>query len=393
MGSQRTSGHFPDGGDDHVHPTQGHRGTTELANAHAKGGAHRILIRLGVAAGLLALVWASFVSHRNFWEFVNATEQQYHANRVLRAAQRLMILIQGAEIGVRGFHITGQDHYLAPFHRAQGDIPAALDNLRALTAPAAEQRSRFETLEPLVNTRMEMRGREIAARRASGIDIAEIALGAMEDRYPVDRIDMLLTDIQHAAEKTLSEEHTAALQNKQRSFYLFIIANLLTLTVIAYLFISRERALREREAQARRESEQRFGQMAAITGEWLWEQDAEGRLIYSNSAVKEILGYEPEEVLGRRYFDLFTDAERERVTQPAYGADTLGRFVRLLNRYQHKDGREIITESTGVPLRDQSGGIVKWRGVDRDITVHRWFENALRQSEERIRMMQQPSPT
>ena len=40
--------------------------------------------------------------------------------------------------------------------------------------------------------------------------------------------------------------------------------------------------------------------------------------MYSNSAVKEILGYAPEEVLGRRYFDLFTPVERKRVTEAAY---------------------------------------------------------------------------
>ena len=350
----------------------------------ARGSAHRALIRLAVAASLLALVWVSLTSHRNFWEFVRATDQIYHANRVLQAAQHLLNLEQEAEIGVRGFHITGQDRYLAPYRRAQRDMPAALDMLRELTAQDAAQRGRFETLEPLLNIRMEMREREIGARRAGGIDLAEIALATKEDRYKVDRVRMLLTEIQRAAENTVTEGHAAALQNEQRSLYLFIIANLLVLAVIAYLLVSRERAIREREARARRESEQRFGQIAAITGEWLWEQDQEGRFMYSNSAVKEILGYEPEEILGRYYFDLFTPVERKRVTEAAYSADSLTRFVRLLNRYQHKDGHEVITESTGIPLRGVGGNIVKWRGVDRDITVHKWFENALRESEARV---------
>jgi PAS domain S-box-containing protein len=347
----------------------------------ARGSAHRALIRLAVAASLLALVWVSLTSHSNFWEFVTATDQIYHAHRVLRAAQHLVNLEQEAEIGVRGFHITGQDRYLAPYRRAQRDMPAALDTLGNLTAQDAAQRGRFETLKPLLNTRMEMREREIAARRAGGIDLAEIALLTKEDRYKVDRVRLLLTEIQRAAEKTLTEGHAAALHNEQRSLYLFIIANLLVLAVIAYLLVSREKAIREREAEARRESEQRFGQMAAMTGEWLWEQDAEGRFIYSNSTVKEILGYAPEELLGRPYFDFFTPRDRDRVLQSAYDADLHSRFVRLLNHYQHRDGHQVITESTGVPLRDAHGNIVKWRGVDRDITVHKWFENALRESE------------
>jgi PAS domain S-box-containing protein len=366
----------------------------ESFNVHglsASDGTRRTLLRLAVAAGLIALLWVSFVSHRNFWEFVAATDQTYHAQRVLRAAQHLLNLLQEAEIGVRGFHIMDQDHYLEPYNNAQREIPEALQNLRSLTVQTPDQRDRFEALEPLVNIQMEMRGREIDARRAGGSDIAEIALATKEDRYKVDRIGMLLSEIAGAAEKTLTAEHTVALQNEQRSLYLFIVVDLLTLAVIAFLFISRERALRDRETQVRRESEHRFGQMAAMTGEWLWEQGQEGRFIYSNSAVKEILGYEPEEILGRYYFDLFTPVERKRITEAAYSADSLTRFVRLLNRYQHKDGHEVITESTGIPLRDAGGNIVKWRGVDRDITVHKWFENALRQSEE-VRMLQQAAP-
>ncbi|MGH8570769.1 MAG: CHASE3 domain-containing protein, partial [Gammaproteobacteria bacterium] len=114
-----------------------------------------------MTASLLALVWVSVTSHRNFWEFVRATDQIYHANRVLQAAQDLLTLEQEAEIGVRGFHITGQDRYLAPYRKAQRDIPTALGALRELTAQDAAQRGRFETLEPLLNIRMEMREREI----------------------------------------------------------------------------------------------------------------------------------------------------------------------------------------------------------------------------------------
>ncbi|MGH8553541.1 MAG: PAS domain-containing protein [Methylococcales bacterium] len=38
------------------------------------------------------------------------------------------------------------------------------------------------------------------------------------------------------------------------------------------------------------ESEERFRQMADMTGEWLWEQDPFGRYIYSSAAVTHILG-------------------------------------------------------------------------------------------------------
>ena len=53
-------------------------------------------------------------------------------------------------------------------------------------------------------------------------------------------------------------------------------------------------------------------------------------------------------------------------------------FHRLVNQYRHKDGREVYTESTGAPILDDQGRLLKWRGVDHDITARKAFEDALR---------------
>lgn len=128
-----------------------------------------------------------------------------------------------------------------------------------------------------------------------------------------------------------------------------------------------------------RESEERFRQVAAMTGEWLWEQDSSGRYTYSSSAVKDILGYEPEEIIGKNFFELLTPDQSKHMAEHLKNiADTKHHFFRLINLYQHKDGREVITESTGKPLFGNNGELVKWRGVDRDITAQKRFEDALR---------------
>ncbi len=53
-------------------------------------------------------------------------------------------------------------------------------------------------------------------------------------------------------------------------------------------------------------------------------------------------------------------------------------FTRLVNRYRHKDGRSVYTESTGAPILDEQGRLVKWRGVDHDITARKAYIDALR---------------
>lgn len=132
------------------------------------------------------------------------------------------------------------------------------------------------------------------------------------------------------------------------------------------------------------ESEERFRQMADMAGEWLWEQDPGGYYIYSSTAVNRILGFSPSQVIGRHYTEFLTALDKEdqqsyaAIRQPFYG---------LTNHYQHKDGHQVITESTGLPIIDATGKLLKWRGVDRDITARKQFQDALVESEKHIRLI------
>lgn len=132
------------------------------------------------------------------------------------------------------------------------------------------------------------------------------------------------------------------------------------------------------------ESEERFRQMADMAGEWLWEQDPDGYYIYSSTAVKQILGFSPNEVIGKHYTEFLTVQDKK--AQQTYAAIHLP-FYGLTNHYQHKDGHQVITESTGLPIINAAGKLLKWRGVDRDITARKQFQDALIESEKRIRMI------
>ncbi len=132
------------------------------------------------------------------------------------------------------------------------------------------------------------------------------------------------------------------------------------------------------------ESEERFRQMAEMTGEWLWEQDPDGYYSYSSAAVSQILGYSPSEVIGKHYAEFLTP--QDRANQQRYAASHRP-FYALLSHYQHKDGHQVLTESTGLPIINGDGKLLKWRGVDRDITARMHFQSALIESEKRTRLI------
>lgn len=142
---------------------------------------------------------------------------------------------------------------------------------------------------------------------------------------------------------------------------------------------------RKLDQEALAESEGRFREVARMVGEWLWEQDPAGHYTYSSSAVEDILGYRPDEIVGRHYMDFLTEVDRLLWTDATPEAPRVtASFRKLINHYRHRDGHEVFTESTGTPLLNEQGEVIKWRGMDLDITERKHAEDALRLRERAI---------
>ncbi len=131
-----------------------------------------------------------------------------------------------------------------------------------------------------------------------------------------------------------------------------------------------------------RHSEQRFRHLVETTFDWIWEVDAAGCYTYASPKVLDLLGYAPEEVLGRTPFDLMPSAEARRVAA-IFGEISAKRepFSGLENRNLHRSGREVVLETSGVPVLSDHGELLGYRGMDRDVTDRKRLESQLRQAQ------------
>ncbi|MDO9325058.1 MAG: PAS domain S-box protein [Methanoregula sp.] len=135
---------------------------------------------------------------------------------------------------------------------------------------------------------------------------------------------------------------------------------------------------RKEADRAIRESEDRFQQVADNSNEWIWEVDAEGTYLYSSAAVEKILGYAPDEIVGKmHYSDLFLPTSQEELKQFAL-AEFLKRkpFYKFINSALHKNGSAVILETSGSPVYDNQGVFTGYRGCDTDVTERRNMESA-----------------
>ena len=129
-------------------------------------------------------------------------------------------------------------------------------------------------------------------------------------------------------------------------------------------------------------SEKRFKDIAANTGDWIWETDEKGRYTYSSPIVKQILGYDNKEILGKYFYDFFVPEERDELKKPALNVFAKKESFRsFINKNIHKDGHEVILETSGIPIIDSDGKLLGYRGADRDITERIQAQETLRKNE------------
>ncbi len=124
----------------------------------------------------------------------------------------------------------------------------------------------------------------------------------------------------------------------------------------------------EKSAAFRRakKAEARFEHVAETAHEWIWEVDVKGLYTYSSPAVEDILGYKPEEIVGKKHFyDLFVPGERKKLKELAFAAFKKQEAINdFANTNLHKDGHEVNLVTDGRPIVDETGEPVGYRGVD-----------------------------
>lgn len=156
------------------------------------------------------------------------------------------------------------------------------------------------------------------------------------------------------------------------------------------MFVASSRDVSQRVAAeaALAESEAKFRNLVETSSDWIWETNKAGEFTYCSPQVDSILGYTADEMIGRSAFEFMPAEEASRVGGVC--RDLAARrlpYTLIRNLNLHRDGREVMLETSGIPVVDAKGRLLGYRGVDRDVTEKWRIEQALARSEERYRML------
>ena len=298
-----------------------------------------------LAAVLLAIVSAvAFYIHRNNRRLAAALDASNSTKELLRISEeRHRLLADNATDVIWMMGLDRRFTYVSP----------SVEKLRGYTSSEVMQQSLEQALTPMsIPVATKVLDESMAAMLA-GKTFFEYR-GELEQ--PCKDGSSVWTDV------TIS-----AMQNMAGEF-------------IGILGVSRDITMRKLADLRIRESEQRFRDIAEVSADWIWEVDAQTRYTYASDSVITMLGYTPEDVLGKTPFDFMTSEDAQHVA-PMFNRMFAAKmqFSDLEHRVLGKDGAVHIALTNGTPILDKQGKLLGYRGVDRDITERKQLEDQIRQ--------------
>jgi PAS domain S-box-containing protein len=142
---------------------------------------------------------------------------------------------------------------------------------------------------------------------------------------------------------------------------------------------------RQQMEQALRDSEAQYRTIVETALEGVWVLDAESLTSYVNHRMAEMLGYEPDQMLGRPLFD-FMDEDNRRLAEVLWAERRQGRYAAHEFCFQRRDGAPLWTIVSSSPLISDAGAFLGAFAMITDISARKQAEEALRESLERLRL-------
>lgn len=154
---------------------------------------------------------------------------------------------------------------------------------------------------------------------------------------------------------------------------------------------------RHRMERRLKESEKWLATTLRSIGDGVIATDNSGRITFMNGVAEDLTGWKLEEVLNKKLTEIFNIVNMETgaaVENPVTRVILEGTVVGLANHTLliARDGREIPIDDNASPIKDDKGNVIGVILVFRDVIERQKAEDALRESEQRFRMLADGAP-
>jgi signal transduction histidine kinase/DNA-binding response OmpR family regulator len=220
---------------------------------------------LALLFALAVVLLAAFLSYRGWAAFGRYADQLEKKQEIAIGTSALLSSLGNAETGQRGFLLTGDDRYLAPYRQARAEIPALLQSLETITEGRPDQARRVAALVLVVNEKTAELALTIELRRAKGAEAALAVVHTDQGRLLMDQARKICSEIQAVSIGRLRRDSNQARSSGDEGGLISVLgcATLFFLLVAASRSIQKETARRQAVIAELRQSERRLQKTAA----------------------------------------------------------------------------------------------------------------------------------
>ncbi|HEY1335291.1 MAG TPA: CHASE3 domain-containing protein [Myxococcaceae bacterium] len=359
---------------------------------------HASVVGFAVACAVIAgLAWLSLDRISRLQE---ETARARHSLAVREKIEDVLSLMKDAETGQRGYIITGDPGYLAPFGQATVDLPAQLAALRQLTQNDPAQLTRFQNLENAITQKLAELDATVRARTDLGFDVAARIIATDRGKRLMDDIrqlarEMVLEEDRLYAARTAREkgETRAVLRANVGGFGVALLIVGIAMALLHWTTRAREReqaarATADAVAAVTASSEAWFRTTLVSIGDAVIATDETGRIRTMNPVAESLTGWTEAEARNRpldAVFRIVNETTQLPVENPVTRVLRDGRVVGLANHtvLLARDGRAVPIDDSAAPIRPREGSMTGAVLVFRDITARRQTEREQARSLER----------
>ncbi len=166
----------------------------------------------GTLAALALFVISGLISYLNIQTLNRNARLIAQTHEILLALNDVLSLAKDAETGQRGFVITGDEKYLAPYSAAVVRLDSRVSDLELLTRDSRDQQSRVGALKTALVIKLHELAETVGLRRTQGFEAAQAVVISDRGQAAMDAIRTEIQDM-HSAERLRRNERIAAMDN------------------------------------------------------------------------------------------------------------------------------------------------------------------------------------
>ena len=376
------------------------------------------LLNAGFVGALAILAAAGWQSAQNLRAIAEGQNWETHTRVMVQELERLVSTLKDAEIGQRGFLLTGEERYLEPYEAALKLVQSDLASLKQLTRDNVAQQQRLTGLESLIGEKIAELKQTIALRRSRGLPAALEVVMTDKGKILMDQIRKRVTEAQDEEERLLREQATGNTVETNKVVQTLLAGEVLSFLLLTTVFLYLQQEIRRRrkaeadvryqrdhlkemvtdrttelsrandqlteEIEEHRQAEKARAILAAIvesSEDAIISNNLGGTVTSWNAASERIFGYRACEIIGQPVNRIIPP---ELWAEEATILERLGRGQVIANYETVRlasDGRRVPVSLTISSILDDSGAMIGVSKIAHDITERKRLEASLQQAQ------------